>query len=150
MPTAGVTSPGPLMSGYFFLSISSTFRPTGDWLPKKLYVCTNTTSLAFGPASSVKRPPAGPQCDTIGTFQPMRSSDFTTCADGPTLPTSISESAPAAFRRDSCGVTSTSFGSNFSTPAGFTPFALSAATRPFWLDSPHGLLTTMTPGVFVL
>src|SRR6476659_9585008 len=141
MPTAGVASPGPLMSEYFFLRAASTFSPIGDCLPKKLYVCTNTTSLAFGPASSVKRPPAGPQCDTIGTFQPMRSSDLTTCAEGPTLPTSSSVSAPAALSRDRCGVTSTSLG--------FTPFALSAAIRPFWFDSPHGLLTTITPGVFV-
>ena len=36
------------------------------------------TFSALGPASSVKRPPAGPQCETIGTFQPIRSSDFTT------------------------------------------------------------------------
>ena len=34
-----------------------------------------------------ERPPAGPQCDTIGTSQPMRSSDFTTCAEGATLAT---------------------------------------------------------------
>ncbi len=73
---------------------------------------------ALGPASSVKRPPAGPQCETIGTFQPMRSSDFTTWADGPTLPTRNSVSAPAAFRRVSCGTTSRSLASNFSTPTG--------------------------------
>ena len=77
----------------------------------------------------------------------MRSSDFTTCADGPTLPTMNSVSAPAAFRRVSCGTTSTSLPSNFSTPTGFSPLAASAACRPFSFDSPHGLLTRIIPNL---
>jgi hypothetical protein len=86
----------------------------------------------------------------MGTCQPMRSSDFTTCADGPTLPTMNSVSAPAAFRRVSCGTTSTSLASNFSTPTGFMPLAASAACRPFSFDSPQGLLTRIMPNLLLL
>ncbi len=75
------------------------------------------TLAPLGPASSEKRPPAGPQCDTIGTSQLMRSSDFTTCADGATLATMNRTSEPACFSRVSCGTTSTSLVSNFSMPA---------------------------------
>ena len=77
----------------------------------------------------------------------MRSSDFTTWDDGPTLPTMNSVSAPAALSRFSCGVTSTSLPSNFSMPAGFMPFSVIAATRPFSLDSPQALLTRIIPGL---
>ncbi|MOA35327.1 hypothetical protein D3C78_1567700 [compost metagenome] len=105
--------------------------------------------MALGPANSVKRPPAGPQCDTIGTFQPMRSSDFTTCADGPTLPTMNSVSAPAAFRRLSCGTTSRSLGWNFSVPAAVILAAAIATFSPFSLDSPQGLFTRISPGLVV-
>src|SRR5258706_11121145 len=105
---------------------------------------------ALGPASSVKRPPAGPQCETIGGFQPMRSSDLTTWADGPTLPTRNRQSAPAFFRRVSCGTTSTSSPPNFSMPAAFMPLALSAAVRPFSFDSPQGLFTRIMPQLFAL
>ena len=80
----------------------------------------------------------------------MRSSDFTTCAEGPTLPTRNSVSAPADFRRVSCGTTSTSLPSNFSMPAGTMPLASSAAFRPFSFDSPQGLLIRIMPGFFAL
>ena len=80
----------------------------------------------------------------------MRSSDFTTCADGPTLPTRNRQSAPAAFSRVSCGTTSTSFPSNFSMPAGLRPLASSAASSPFSFDSPHGLLTRIIPQFLAL
>src|ERR1700754_180083 len=103
MPTAGVTSPSVLMSGYFFLSAASTAAALGEALPEKLKVWMKCTLAPLGPASSLKRPPAGPQCDTIGTFQPMRSSDLTTCDDGATLATMNSTSAPASFNRVSCG-----------------------------------------------
>src|SRR5688572_3937715 len=138
------------MSGYLAISAFSTFSPTGDCLPKNEYVCTKCTLGALGPASSVKRPPAGPQCDTIGGFQPMRSSDFTTWAEGPTLPTRNRQSAPADLSRVSCGTTSTSLPSNFSMPAGFMPLAASAALKPFSFDSPHGLLTRIMPQFFAL
>src|SRR5229473_8447466 len=140
MPTAGVTSPADLISGYFFFSASSTAAALGLELPEKLKVWMKCTFSALGPASSVKRPPDGPQCDTIGTFQPMRSSDFTTCADGATLATSKSTSVPACLRRLSCGTTSTSLVSNFSIPAYGRPFAANAALSPFSFDSPQGLL----------
>ena len=117
MPTAGVTSASPLISGYFFFSAASTPSALGESLPEKLKVWMKCTRWPLGPASSLKRPPAGPQCETIGTFQPMRSSDFTTCEDGATLATMNSTSAPASFRRVSCGTTSTSASWNFSMPA---------------------------------
>ncbi|MNN39864.1 hypothetical protein D3C81_1539180 [compost metagenome] len=138
------------MSLYLALRSLTTRVLTGVCAPKKLYVCTKWTFLAFGPASSVKRPPAGPQWETTGTFQPIRSSDFTTCADGPTLPTISSTSAPAAFRRPNWGTTSTSLASNFSTPTGLPPLAAIAATMPFSFDSPHGLFTRIRPGLVAL
>src|SRR5215813_12801603 len=100
MPTAGVTSASDLISGYFFFSASSTASAFGFELPEKLNVWMKCTLAALGPASSVKRPPDGPQCDTIGTAQLMRSSDFTTCAEGATLATSSSTSVPACLSRE--------------------------------------------------
>src|SRR5882757_3673435 len=149
MPTAGVTSASDLISGYFFFSASSTATALGLGLPEKLKVWMKCTFSALGPASSVKRPPEGPQCETIGTFQPMRSSDFTTCADGATLATSSSTSLPACLRRLNCGTTSTSLVSNFSMPTYGTPLAASAALRPFSFDSPQGLLIRIRPGFLV-
>src|SRR4051812_49154961 len=148
MPTAGVTSAADLMSGYFFFSAASTPAAFGLVLPEKLKVWMKWTFSALGPASSVKRPPDGPQCDTIGTFQPMRSSDFTTCAEGATLATRNNVSAPASFSRVSCGTTSTSPVSNFSTPANGMLLVSSAAFNPFSLDSPQGLLIRIIPGFF--
>src|SRR5262245_49514712 len=117
MPTAGVTSASVLISGYFLFSAASTVTAFGDSLPEKLKVWMNWTRSALGPASSLKRPPDGPQWDTIGTFQPMRSSDLTTCEDGATFATMNNTSAPAAFSRVSWGTTSTSASWNFSMPA---------------------------------
>src|SRR3954464_15881018 len=139
MPTAGVTSASDLISGYFFFNASSSTVALGLELPEKLKVWMKCTLAALGPASSVKRPPDGPQWETIGTSQPMRSSDFTTCADGATLATMNSVSAPASFKRVSWGTTSTSPVSNFSTPANGIALVSSAAFNPFSLDSPHGL-----------
>src|SRR5258708_7286458 len=140
MPTAGVTFASDLISGYFCLSAASTATAFGLAFPEKLKVWMKCTLAALGPASSVKRPPAGPQWEMTGTFQPMRSSDFTTCEEGATLATRNSESAPASFNRDSCGTTSTSASSNFSIPAKGMFLSASAAFNPFSLDSPHGLL----------
>src|SRR4029077_20869756 len=98
MPTAGVTSANDLISGYFFLSASNSAFAFGLLLPEKLKVWMKWTLAALAPASSLQRPPAGPQCDTIGTSQLMRSSDLTTCEDGATLATRNSTSAPACFR----------------------------------------------------
>src|ERR1044071_8131411 len=108
MPTAGVTSASILISGYFAFSAASTLSAFGDILPENEQVWMKCTRCALGPASSLNRPPAGPQCETIGTFQPIRSSDFTTCEDGATLATMNNTSAPASFNRVSCGTTSTS------------------------------------------
>src|SRR6516164_5833560 len=83
MPTAGVTSASVLISGYFFFSAARTTSAFGESVPAKLKVWMKCTLEALGPASSLKRPPAGPQCDTIGTSQPMRSSDFTTWEEAP-------------------------------------------------------------------
>src|SRR6478672_6516269 len=97
MPTAGVTSASDLISGYFFFNASSSAVALGLELPEKLKVWMKCTLAALGPASSVKRPPDGPQWETIGTSQPMRSSDFTTCADGATLAAArTAPSVPAA------------------------------------------------------
>src|ERR1700716_799442 len=146
MPTAGVTSASDLISGYFFFSASSAATALGLVLPEKLKVWIKCTFSALGPASSVKRPPDGPQCEMIGTFQPIRSSDFTTCADGATLATMNRASAPASFSQVSCGTTSTSPVSNFSTPANDMLLASSAAFKPFSFDSPQGLLIRIIPG----
>ena len=59
-------------------------------------------------------------------------------------------SAPAIFRRVSCGTTSTSLASNFSTPAACIPLAASAALSPFSFDSPQALLTRIMPGLLAL
>src|ERR1043165_6798444 len=104
---------------------------------------------ALGPASSLKRPPAGPQCETIGTFQPMRSSDLTTWEEGATFATRNSTSAPASFNRDSCGTTSTSASWNFSMPAEGMLFSASASFSPFSFDSPQGLLIRIIQGFLV-
>src|SRR3954467_9311024 len=147
MPTAGVTSAADLISGYLLFSAASTPAAFGLVLPEKLKVWMKWTFSALGPASSVKRPPDGPQCDTIGTFQPMRSSDFTTCAEGATLATRNNVSAPASFSRVSCGTTSTSPVSNFSMAANGICLAASASLRPASLDSPQGLLIRIMPGI---
>src|SRR6201999_4076677 len=97
MPTAGVTSASVLISGYFFFSAASTPSALGDILPENEKVWMKCTRAALGPASSLNRPPAGPQCETIGTFQPMRSSDLTTWEDGATFATRNNTSAPASF-----------------------------------------------------
>ena len=88
-----------------------------------------------------------PQCDTTGTGQADRCSDFITCAPGAALPTRITASAPASRSRCSCGVMSTSLSSNFSAPASLMPAACAAAVRPPRLDSPQPLLTSISPGV---
>src|SRR6201989_321841 len=150
MPTAGVTSAADLISGYFFFSALSAAVAFGLVLPEKLKVWIKCIFSALGPASWVKRPPAGPQCDTTGTFQPMRSSDFTTCAEGATLATRNSASAPASFRRVSCGTTATSPVSTFSTPAHGMLLVSSAAFKPFSFDSPQGLLIRIIPGFLAL
>src|SRR5262245_64132433 len=80
----------------------------------------------------------------------MRSSDFTTCDDGPTLPTRNRTFVPADLSRESCGTTSTSLPSNFSMPAAFIFFSARAAVRPFSFDSPQGLLTRIIPGFLAL
>src|ERR1700712_2947857 len=150
MPTAGVTSAAVLISGNFFFRASKVASDFGEVLPENEKVWMKATFSALGPASSVKRPPAGPQCDTTGTFQPIRSSDFTTCADGATLATRNNASAPASFNRVSCGTTSTSPVSNFSTPANGMLLVSSAAFKPFSLDSPQGLLIRIIPGFLAL
>jgi hypothetical protein len=66
------------------------------------------------------------------------------------LATRNSVSAPEALSRVSCGTTSTSLVSNFSTPAGATPLAASASFRPFSFDSPQGLLIRIMPGLAAL
>src|SRR5947209_1769172 len=108
------------------------------------------TLPAHDPASSGKRPPEIPQCETIGTLQAERCNDLITCAPGAALPTRIRQSAPAARSRCSCGVMSTSLSSNFSLPASLMPAASAAAVRPDRFDSPHALLTRMRPGAFAL
>src|SRR5260370_22341883 len=89
-----------------------------------------------------------PQCDTTGTLQADRCSDFTTCAPGAALPTRIKVSAPASRSRCSCGVMSTSLSSNFSEPASLMPAAAAAAVKPAKLDSPQPLLTSISQGGF--
>ena len=76
----------------------------------------------------------------------MRSSERTTWAAGWTFATRNSESAPASFRRVSCGTMSTSSLPNFSTPAAGMLVAASAFLRPASFDSPQGLLINMRPG----
>src|SRR6266403_2143483 len=83
------------MSGYLAISAASTRLPTSFCGPKKLYVWMKCTFPAQDPASSGKRPPDIPQCDTTGTGHADRCSDLTTCAPGAALPTRITASAPA-------------------------------------------------------
>src|SRR5258705_7817794 len=146
MPTAGVTSPRLLISGYFAFSAASTAAALGPALPEKLKVWMKCTFGALAPASSLKRPPEGPQWETIGTFQPMRSSDFTTCAEGATLATRNRTSVPASLRRVSCGTTSTSLGSQFSMPASGIVVAASPALGPCSIDFPAGFFIRVNPG----
>ena len=90
-----------------------------------------------------------PQCETTGAVQPMRSRDFIICAPGGAFTTRMMASAPAFFRRVSCGTMSTSLFSNFSMPTiSMASFPASAATRPFSFDSPQGLLISMRPAFF--
>src|SRR6202162_285941 len=105
------------------------------------------TSPAQDPASSGKRPPEIPQCETTGTVQADFCSDLTTCAPGAALPTRITVSAPASRKRCSWGVISASLSSNFSAPASLIPAASAAAVSPARLDSPQPLLTNISPGV---
>src|SRR5487761_2300414 len=106
------------------------------------------TLPAQDPASSGKRPPDIPQCETTGTVHAERCSDLTTCAPGAALPTRMIASAPASRRRCSCGVISASLSSNFSAPASLMPAASAAAVKPDRLDSPQPLLTNIKPGFF--
>src|SRR5882724_3301634 len=105
----------------------------------------NSTCCAPLPASSGKRPPEIPQCDTTGTVHSIRSSDFIICAPGAALATKKMTSAWPALRRESCGTMSTSLASNFSIPAVSIVAAAMAAVRPFSLDSPPGVINQHHP-----
>src|SRR5262249_33106351 len=101
------------------------------------------------PVRSAKRPPLIPQCEMVGTSQPILARLFTTCAPSGALATRTMASAPPFRRRRSWGLMSGSPQLNFSNPTGWAPSWPNHLVRPSWLLAPHGVFSRMMPGFFL-